>query len=160
MGILKVIPKHWFSWDFRIEDAVGMPWGEVGLSTWRERGLVVVGGQQYEVSRQGLTGPFVLEGPGGELARAVKGSAFKHEFTLKVEGREYTLSRLSWWPREYGLFADTTRVGSVTPESWFCRRAEASLPDDVPGFAQAFVVWLTLLMWKRAARAGAVAAGS
>jgi hypothetical protein len=160
MAILKVVPKHWFSWDFRLEDPVGMPWGEVGLSSWRERGSVGVGGQQYKVSRQGLVGPFVLEGPSGELAKAVKVSAFKREFTLRVEGREYTLRQLSSWRREFGLFTADARVGSVIPESWLNRRAEVVLPDDIPGCARAFVVWLTLLMWKRDSDAGAVAASS
>jgi hypothetical protein len=137
-----------------------MPWGEVGLSSWRERGSVTVGGQQYKVSRQGFVGPFVLEGPNGELAKAVKVSAFKQEFTLRVEGREYTLRQLSSWRREFGLFAADARVGSVIPESWLNRRAEVMLPDDMPGCASAFVVWLTLLMWKRDSDAGAVAASS
>jgi hypothetical protein len=35
MAILKVVPRHWFSWDFGLEDPVGVPWGEVGLSSWR-----------------------------------------------------------------------------------------------------------------------------
>jgi len=158
--MLKVVPKHWFSWDFRLQDPVGMPWGEVGLSSWRERGSVTVGGQQYKVSRQGFVGPFVLEGPNGELAKAVKVSAFKREFTVGVEGHEYRLKQLSSWRREFGLFTADARVGAVTPESWLNRRAEVVLPDDMPGFARAFVVWLTLLMWKRDFDAGAVAAGS
>ena len=63
MGMLKAVPKHWFSWDFRLDDAVAVPWGEVTLSSWRERG------------------------PNGELAKAVKVSAFKREFRLAVDGR-------------------------------------------------------------------------
>ena len=160
MGTLKVVPRHWFSWDFTLEAPVGLRWGGVGLSSWRERGSVTVGGQQYKVSRQGFVGAFVLEGPDGELARAVKESAFKKEFTVAVEGREYTLKPLSSWRREFGLFTADARVGAVTPESWLNRRAEAVLPDDMPGFARAFVVWLTLLMWKRDADAGAVGAAS
>ena len=160
MGMLKVVPKGWLAWEFAVSDAVGMPWGEICLSFWRERGSVSVGGQQYRVSRQGFVGPFVLEGPGGALAQAVKVSALKQEFTLSAEGREYVLRKLSWWRREFGLFARDTQLGSVAPEVWFARRAVANLPEDLPGSLRAFVVWLTLLMWKRESDAGAASAGS
>lgn len=158
--MLKLVPMHWFSWDFRLEDPVGMLWGEVALSSWRERGSVAVGGQQYRVSREGFVGPFVLEGPSGELAKAVKVGAFRQEFTLSVGGREYTLKRLSSWRREFALFSGDARVGSVVPESGFTRRAEVILPDDMPGWVRAFVVWLTLLMWKRDSDSAAAGAGS
>ncbi len=157
--MLKVVPKGWFAWDFAVADAVGMPWGEIGLF-WRERGSVTVGGQQYRVSRQGFVGPFVLEGPGGELAQAVKVSPFKQEFALTAEGREYVLRKLFWWRREFGLFVRDTQVGTVAPEAWFTRRAAVNLPDDLPGSLRAFVVWLTLLMWKRDSDAAAASAGS
>ena len=107
------------------------------------------------MSRQGVLGPFLLEGPSGELARAVKVSAFRQQFTLTVGEREYTLRRLSWWRREFGLFYGGASVGSVAPESWFSRRAQVFLPEDLPGGVRAFVVWLTVLMWKRDAETAA-----
>jgi hypothetical protein len=158
--MLKAIPKRWLSWDFAVEDAVGMPWGEVSLSFWRERGSVTAGGQQYRVSRQGFVGPFVLEGPDGELAHAVKVSPFKQEFTLSAERRDYVLRKLSWWSREFGLFSGDTQVGSLAPESWLSRRARVDLPEDMTGWLRAFVTWLTLLMWKRDSEAAAASAGS
>jgi hypothetical protein len=158
MGELRLVPKHWFSWDFRLEDAVGMLWGEVGLSSWRERGSVTVGGERYRVSRHGVTGPFVLEGAQGELAKAVKVSAFRQAFTLTADGRDYTLKRRSWWRREFELFCRGASVGSVAPASWFACRGDAFLPDDIPPPVCAFVVWLTLLMWKRDSDAAAISA--
>jgi hypothetical protein len=151
---MTLVPKHWCSWDFSLKDAFGLSWGEIGLSSWRERGSVTVGDQLYKVSRQGLVGPFVLRGPSDELARAVKASAFRQEFTLTVEGRAYTLKRLSAWRREFALCVGDSRVGSVAPESWLTRRAQVNLPEEMPGWARAFVVWLTLLMWKRDSDAG------
>jgi len=153
--MLKVVPKSWLSWDFAVEDAVGMPWGEVGLSSWRERGSVSVGGQQFGVARQGLVGPFVLQGPAGPVAEASKPSAFKREFTLSFGGQECVLKQLSWWRREFGLLRGDVQVGSITPESWWSRRAEAMLPEDMPTEVRAFIVWLTLLMWKRDSNSGA-----
>jgi hypothetical protein len=144
--MMTLVPKHWFSWDFVLSDSVGKPYGDIALSSWRERGSVRVDEQEYRVSREGLLGPFVLTSPNGELARAVKESAFKQKFTLSVEGRPYTLKRLSGWRREFGLFEGDTHLGSVAPEGWLTRRARVELPDDLPGWARAFVVWLTLLI--------------
>lgn len=157
--MMTLVPKHWFSWDFALRDSVGMPWGEVGLSSWRERGTVAVGGQPYKVARSGMLGPFVLTGPSGARAAAIKESAFGQEFTLSVEERTYVLKRLSVWRREFGLFADGVRVGSIAPEAWFSRRARIDLPDQMPGWGRAFVVWLTLLLWKRDSDSSSVAAG-
>jgi hypothetical protein len=155
MPMLSVVPKHWYSWDFRIEDPVGIPWGEVALSSWRERGSVAVGADRYKVSRQGLTGPFVLEGPSGEVARAVKVSAFKREFELSMAQRDFTLKQVSWWRREYALLQGGAVAGSMAPKSWLSRRGQARLPDDMPQEVCAFVLWLILLMWKRDSDAAA-----
>jgi hypothetical protein len=148
MRTLTAIPAHWFSWDFRLHDEGGVPCGEVALSVWRERGAVTVDGHTYAVSREGLLGAFVVAGPNGESARAVKPSVLRQEFRLAVGGDEYTLSRVSWPQREFALKRAGTRVGSVTPVSWLSRRARAQLPDELPSWAGAFAVWLTLLMWK------------
>jgi hypothetical protein len=155
--MLKLIPKHWYSWDFRLEDATG-PVAEVILSSWRERGSIAVGGVQHRISREGLTGPFILEMSGKEAARARKPSAFRQKFTLTHNGVEYALERVSWWRREFAVFSGGRRVGTIAPESWVARRAVVKLPETMPVWLQAFVVWLTALMWKRDADAAATGA--
>ena len=64
--------------------------------------------------------------------------------------------------RECALFDEgNRRVGQVRPESWLGRRARVEFDEQVPPLLQAFVVWLTLLLWKRDGDAAAVsAAGS
>jgi hypothetical protein len=153
--MMALVPKRWFTWDFELEDSADRPCGEIGLSAWRERGSVTADVQQFRVSRDGWLGPFVLSGPGGEMARAVKESAFRQRFELTIEGRGYTLERRSLWHREFGPFLGDNQVGSVAPEGWLSRLAQADLPEDMPGWARAFVAWLTLLMWKRDADAAA-----
>ena len=152
--MLKLIPKHWFSWDFRLEDATGLA-AEVILSSWRERGSIAVGGVRHKISREGLTGPFILEIAGNEAARAVKPSAFRQRFTITHGGAEYRLERISSWRREFGVFSGARRVGTITPESWLARRAVVDLPETMPMSLRAFFVWLTALMWKRDAAAAA-----
>ncbi len=150
--MLKLIPKHWFAWDFRLEDATGLA-AEVILSSWRERGAIAIAGVQHRVSRDGLTGPFVLEMAGRQAALAVKPSAFRQNFTITHDGAEYTLERISWWRREFGVFSGGRRLGTIAPESWLTRRAIVNLPETMPVWLQAFFAWLTALMWKRDADA-------
>src|SRR5262245_33067879 len=145
--MLTAVPKNWYSWDFNLVDGHDRPWGEVSLSFWRDRGWVAIGGSQYTITRQGWTGSFLLEGPGGTLAEAVKPSTLKSDLRLTIGGREYILKKLSWWGREVGLFKGDVQVGSLAPESWSSRRAKILLPEDLSPWAGAFIVWLTLLMW-------------
>jgi len=109
-----------------MHDATHHPVAEIGLSSWRERGAVVTGGVEYTVSRQGLTGPFILAGQGMEVARAVKPSVFKHEPLINHGGREYTLKRASAWRREYNLLLGDQKLGSVAAEAWFSSAVEPS----------------------------------
>ena len=153
--MLTLIPKHWYSWDFRLQDETGVAAAEVILSCWRERGSIIAAGEEYRVVRRGMTGPFVLELGNVEVARAFKVSAFRQEFTVSCHGINYTLKRLSWWRSKFGVFVAGDQVGAITPETWWSRRARVTLPSmRVP--VQAFFVWLAALMWKRDSDAGAV----
>jgi len=152
------VPKHWFSWDFWLEDAAGGRPGDVNLSWWRERGSLTAAGIEYRVSRRGLTGPFVLEAPGREMARAIKVSALRQDFTVSDGSADYTLKRISWWRREFGIFEGSRRIGRIAPSSWMTRRALVTLPETMPLSLQAYFVWLAVLMWKRDSDAAAAAA--
>ena len=154
---LSAVPKHWFSWDFAIQDATRHPVAEVRLSSWRERGAVSVEGVEHRVSRHGvLRGAFVLEGGGSVLARAEKPSAFRREFQIEHDGKQYTLKARSIWRRERVLYDGDQEIGAVVPEGLFNRRARVELPDDLPLVLRLFVVWLTMLLWKRDSDAAAV----
>jgi hypothetical protein len=123
---------------------------EVTLSSWRERGSISVAGIEYKLRRQGaLTGPFVLEGGGSVVARAVKPSAFRREFSIVHGERQYSLKARSALRRGYALFLRGKEIGSIDPEAWFSRRARVDLPDELPLVLKAFVVSLTMLLWKR-----------
>jgi len=160
--MLAAVPMRWLSWDFSLEDPKGGKVGEVRLSSWRERGSVVVAGISYKVQRDGLLGPFVVEAAdGSRLASAIKPSTLRRQFTITHGEQHYVLKAMSSLRRECGLFGEANRqLGRVKPESWFARRARAELGEEVPPLIQAFVVWLTLLLWKRDGDAVAVAAAS
>jgi hypothetical protein len=153
--MLSVTPKYWFSWDFNLRGAMGEDIAEICLSSWRERGSVILCGTEYRIHRQGLAGPFLLEAPDSTTAAsAVKTSVLYREFSIHQGTHNYTLKAISAFGREFGLFKGEDRIGSIQPASWWGRRAGAEFGDDVQPLIQAFTLWLTLLLWKRDASEG------
>lgn len=146
--MLSAIPKRWFSWDFTIQDRDGQTVGEVSLSA-RERGTVTAGGIERKVTRESALGAFVLEEAGTAVAKAVKPGAFKKSFTIEHAGRLFTLEPRAAWKRELVLHEGDRELGAIIPEKVFARRARVELTDDLPLVLKLFVVWLTLLLWKR-----------
>ena len=149
------VPKHWFSWDFAVQDSTRGPVAELKLSSWRERGAVIAAGIEHKVFRQGFLGPFVLERAGAVVASAEKPSAFRKTLRIEHSGHHYTLEPRSYWGREVVLSEGDREIGSIAPNNWFGRGARVSLPEDLSVALRLFVVWLTLLLWKRDADAAA-----
>jgi hypothetical protein len=147
---LTAVPKSWFSWDFWLKEPGGEAVAEVCLSSWRERGSVVVNGDTHRIYRKGLLGPFVMEAPDGSVvASATKASAFRRAFAIADSERRYVLKTVFAFRRECGVFRGEHRIGSIVPRSWLGRRASAQFAGEVPPVLQAFLTWLTLLLWKR-----------
>jgi hypothetical protein len=147
--MLKAVPKTWFSWDFTIFEG-DRPVADIDISWWRERGRLVVRDESYAVYREGLlSGAFVLEAEGRVLARADKPSAFLRSFVVEHEGRSYTLRARSPFRRELVLLLGSEEVGSISPDGFFTRRATVSLPEALALPVRVFLVWLTLILWKR-----------
>jgi hypothetical protein len=149
MRMLIATPKRWFSWDFEVHKGGGQPVGDVRVSAWRERGAVTVGGIEYPVTREGVVGAFTLSDAGGVLARAVKPSALHRMFTLEHDGKEYVLKAASAWGRDFALLDGEVQIGAVRPARLFGRQARAELPEDMSLEVRLFVIWLTLMLWKR-----------
>lgn len=143
------VPDHWFSWDFTVRDAALQLVGGVTVASWRERGAVNASGIEHQVSRQGLLGPFVLEHRGSIMASAEKPSAFRKTLQVEWGSRHFTLKARSVWSRDVALFEGGRTIGSITPDSFFGRRAQVDLPDDLPVVVRLFLIWLTVLLWKR-----------
>jgi hypothetical protein len=51
--MLSAQPRKWYSWDFTLNDAEGRHVADLDLSSWRERGKVVLGGTEYRVRPEG-----------------------------------------------------------------------------------------------------------
>jgi hypothetical protein len=155
--MLTVAAKHWYSWEFTLA-AGDRVVADIDISSWRERGQLQVGGQTYRVHRDGMMGPFILDADGVEVARAEKPSAFYRAFVLRHEGRELELRAVSSLRRQFRLLDGGAEVGVIDPHSVWTRSADVEFRIPLPDALQAFIVWLTLLLWKRESD-GAAAAG-
>jgi hypothetical protein len=147
--MLRAIPKGWLSWDFVVKQG-SQTLAEIDVSWWREQGELAVRGRTYKVFREGLmSGAFVLESAGSVLARAEKPSAFRRSFAIEHAGRQYTLRSKSAFGRAFELLDGPRAIGSISPEWIFSRRASADLPEDLPLEVRVFIIWLTIILWKR-----------
>ena len=151
---MNIVPKAWYSWDFNVMSG-DRTIAALDLSSWRERGEIMVGDVTHRVFRESALGDFIIERGDRELARATKPSAFRHTFVVHYNGRDYTLLKPSIWRRAFALMDDDSQIGTVAPESLWGRRATADLPPDWPMPIKAFVIWLAIILWKRDANSSA-----
>ena len=153
--MLMVVPK-WFSWTFSVLDGEDSVAKSVDLSWWSDKGQLTVEGVTYTARRTGvMSGPFVLESATGVVARATKPSAFRRSFIVEHAGRQYTLRATSSLRRQFILLDASTRIGSISPEGIFTRRAAVDLPSTLPLTVRVFIIWLTVTLWKHEANAAA-----
>ncbi len=149
---LEIIPHSWFSWDFRVLEN-GVERAVIDKSWVRERGTFVIDGETYTVGRTSvLRGTFALECGGRVVADARKPSVFFRSFEIAAGTDRYTLRAASIFRREFLLLRQGKVVGAISPVSMFGRHAEVTLPEEIQLPVQLFIVFLVLVLWKRAAR--------
>jgi hypothetical protein len=151
--MLTANPQSWFSWDFTLAKN-GESLASIDLSSWREKGALTVANSTYRISREGLcSGAFVLESNGTVVARAHKPSAWTRRLILDFGGAQFELKPRSSFTRGFQLLTDGRAVGSLSPASFLNRKINVELPEDLPLQIRAFIVWLTVTLWKRDASA-------
>ncbi|HZD48155.1 MAG TPA: hypothetical protein VE178_05350 [Silvibacterium sp.] len=166
--MLHVVPQSWLSWNFDVYEGAHQV-AEIKVSTLPERGTFSIDGTSFRARREGMfSGEFFLEdgsenrGENGDqiIARAQKPSALLKSFEIQYSDRSYKLKKESVVGRAFLLLEGDREVGSIRPEGFLSRKAAALLPAEMPRPVQVFVIWLTILMWRRDANAGASAAAS
>jgi hypothetical protein len=151
---MTIATTHWYSWDFDVTDDARHV-AHLDLSTWGEKGVLTIDGMAHRVYREGVgSGDFLLERDGVVLARATKPSAFRSAFEVRHDGRTYDLAKESVWQRRFVVRSGNSEIGSLAPRSAFGREAVATLPEPWPLPLKVFVIWLVVILWKRAAAAG------
>ena len=143
-------PHSALSWDFTVYEE-SLPVAEVDLAWVRERAVVTIKDVNCDVYRESVGGAFVLAVDDYVLMRAVKTSVFSSSFDVTYEERAYHLKKKSIFSRAFELWQDGSVVGTITPRGMFTRKADADLPNDLPLAVRVFMLWLVILIWKRAA---------
>ena len=154
--MLTANPQSWFSWDFTLARN-GKSLGDIDLSSWswREKGTLVIANVTYRVYREGFcSGAFVLEHNGTVVARALKPSSWSRRLVLEFGGAEFELKPLNSFTRSFQLLKDKKAVGTLSAANLLTRKINVDLPEHLPLQVRAFVVWLTVLLWRRDASAG------
>ncbi len=155
MSILTARPTGWISWDFHVLD------GErevttVDLSRLRERGAFSWDGEQYILHRESaLRGVFVLENGGRVLAKAEKASFLSRRFEVTAGHRRMTFRAASPWRRQFVLHHGARQIGSLRPVRLLARTVTLDFPDDLGVPVKVFLLFLAVIMWRRAAAAAA-----
>ncbi len=112
-------------------------------------------GQPYELGRDGRRRFFLMQA-GVVVATATAGR--RGRWAIAVGDLSYELRRRSAWRSEMELCAHQTAVGSVRkgPQG----KIVCQLPPDVSPAAQAFIGFLVVTLWSRAAASSGASAGA
>ena len=147
--MLQVAPTHWYSDDFTVHHA-SQQVADVDMSFWSEAGLLTAEGVRYRVCRESwMSGAFVLKRESSVIARAEKPSAFFRRYEVRYGDTQYTLRARSAFRRAFLLFDGSRQIGSIEPVNAFTNKATAHLPDGWPLPVRTFVIWLTMIDWRR-----------
>ena len=64
------------------------------------------------------------------------------DFTIQQDSTQVANVGMSWW-------CEKGTLGSIDRTTFFSRDAMAELPDAWPLPVRAFVIWLTMVQWRR-----------
>lgn len=152
MSVWTAAPRGWASWDYYVQDDSDRPIGRAGRAFWRERGQIECADGLFEVGREPGWGAFVLSRDGAVVARARKQGVFGRTFEIELGTAPYVLRPSGFWARNMVLLRGDREVGRIEVSFW-TRRMRVLLPDDLPIPMGLFVLWLTVLLHRRAAAA-------
>jgi hypothetical protein len=154
--MLSAFPIGWCSWSFQIEDHVRAV-ATIDMHWVRERANVRIGDEDYKLGRYAFVrGTFELRHGGVRVAKATK-RALIRSFDVEAGGRRFKLSAISMFGRAMGLYENGQLIGKMAPFGIWSRRANVNFPDDLPLEVRVFLIWLVLILWRRAASSAAAA---
>lgn len=161
MASLKLVPQNPFTWSFDVTRNNASVAQVLHTFSFREKATLNIPGATCQAYREHfMGGDYILEEHGQSIARARKQSPFVSAFQLEYPGHSYALKRESLFCRTFVLMDDDRQIGLIKPEGVFTRKADVSLPDEMPLPVQIFVLWLVLVLWKRDSEAGHAVAWS
>ncbi|MEE2939470.1 MAG: hypothetical protein VX460_03695 [Planctomycetota bacterium] len=123
----------------------------LSLGWMRESSAFRHNGKRYTLDRTGwISGDFTLRFDGRRLAGAVKTGVLRSSFEIRCPEGSYVLRAPSILRRSYELIEGGRVIGSVDAAGTFICRGRARLPKELSFETSVFVLWLVVLMWRRA----------
>ncbi len=151
--MIEAIPTGLISWDYDLVSG-GVVLGSLEVGWFYERGRFATDAGACEIYRDGFLGPWVLEDHGAVLARATKRDPFTRVFHVETDARRLELRGVIL-SSSLELHDGDRLAGRIERQGWLTYRADVDLPDDLPLPVRAFLFFLAVVTWKRAAGAAA-----
>lgn len=150
MADFELVPQNLFSWSFDImrdDMTVAQILHTLAL---KERATLNLSGATYQAYREHfMGGDYLLEEDGQPIARAKKQGLFVNSFEIEYPGGAAILKKETAFGRSFLLIESERETGFIRPMGPFTRKADVSLPDEMPLPVQIFILWLVLITWKR-----------
>lgn len=132
--------------------------GTVETGVLADDALAAIGDQQWVFDASGgeFVGRWVDDSPGSTRMRAVRTSTWRMQHAVDLDGTVLStrpVARGREWCRDGTAVGRSGRLGFWFPV------VVATLPDELPVHAAAFVLWLEWVLVRRTRRRGAAAAG-
>ncbi|GJM22756.1 MAG: hypothetical protein DHS20C15_26710 [Planctomycetota bacterium] len=150
--MLIATPKSVWSQHYQVTSATGEPIAELDLSMLKEGARLHYQGKVYRIERESLMrGPWLLLDGDTPVFEANKPSLMRNRFLVMVKGASLELAPKTWMMRRFGVVGpDWVDLGEIRRPSWFRRKVEIDLSDLVPEQAQLFLLFLAVVIWRRA----------
>lgn len=121
--------------------------------------IIIDGNTCTPVTDSVLRGRFHLDKDGTLIASAQSQGFWRRYFNVQAGAKSYILKPASWFGRRFALMENGTELGRIGVTNAFSGRSRAELPGELPPELQAFLIWLVISTWRRAA-VGTVVAGA
>jgi len=147
--MLEAIPLNWFSCDFLLKDQEETI-ANIDISLWREKGVITIDHEEYRVNREGiLSSAFILWRDNEIFARAEKPNALSRQIVIEHGELKFTLRPRHVLSRSFMLIGEKGIIGNLSPKRLLSRRMKINFSDTVPIPIKMFVIWLTIILWRR-----------
>jgi hypothetical protein len=126
-------------------------------SNWKERATAVIGDQEwvYAKQRRQLTARLAQDPEGTARCSARQVSVWKGGWDVDLEGTAVEARTASWWRTTHRYLVDGRTVAESGTTSAWNPRPTLTVPGDLPLHQQVFLLWLELVVRRRAEAASA-----
>jgi hypothetical protein len=127
-------------------------------SNWKEQATADIGDQEwvYVKQQRELVGRWAVDPEGTARLRARSVSAWKGGWDVDLEGARVEARTTSWWRTSHRYLVDGAPVAEGGTAGSWGSRPTLSVVGELPLHHQVFLLWLELVVGRRAAAAASV----